>query len=167
MAQHIFTGSGRPATTPTAVGQHYIDTTNNVHYISVGTSAVSSWKIIAPTYQCFAFFDGGTAQYISKTGSTWQTIAYILFPGTDSGCNLTQFKCLVGETGTGEGNVRLYDITNANQIALIDNVSGLSITTYETTTITNLPTGPAVFAVDLSHDAAGGSVFISDMQLRG
>ena len=44
MAQHVFTGSGAPATTPTAVGQHYIDITNGVSYISVGTSSSSNWE---------------------------------------------------------------------------------------------------------------------------
>lgn len=44
MAQHVFTGSGAPATTPTAVGQHYIDTTNKVSYISVGTSSPADWE---------------------------------------------------------------------------------------------------------------------------
>lgn len=44
MAQHIFVGSGAPASTPTAIGQHYIDTTNRVSYISVGTSSSSDWE---------------------------------------------------------------------------------------------------------------------------
>ena len=43
MAQHVFTGSGAPATTPTAVGQHYIDTTNDQSYISVGTASSADW----------------------------------------------------------------------------------------------------------------------------
>lgn len=44
MAQHIFTGSGAPAITPTAVGQHYIDTTNGASYISVGTTSSADWE---------------------------------------------------------------------------------------------------------------------------
>lgn len=44
MAQHIFTGAGAPATTPTALGQHYIDTTNGASYISVGTTSSSDWE---------------------------------------------------------------------------------------------------------------------------
>lgn len=44
MAQHIFTGSAPPATTPTAVGQHYIDTMNKVAYVSVGTSSSADWE---------------------------------------------------------------------------------------------------------------------------
>ena len=44
MAQHIFTGLGAPVTTPSAYGQHYIDTTNKVHYFSVGTSSAADWS---------------------------------------------------------------------------------------------------------------------------
>lgn len=45
MARHIFTGSGAPTLTPTAVGQHYIDMTNKVSYISVGTASSADWSI--------------------------------------------------------------------------------------------------------------------------
>ena len=45
MAQHIFTGSGAPASTPTKVGQHYIDTTNKITYVSAGTTSSADWKI--------------------------------------------------------------------------------------------------------------------------
>jgi len=44
MAQHIFAGSGVPAFTPTAIGQHYIDTVGKVSYISVGTSSSADWE---------------------------------------------------------------------------------------------------------------------------
>lgn len=45
MAQHIFSGSGAPATTPTGIGHHYIDTLNNVAYISVGTTSAADWDL--------------------------------------------------------------------------------------------------------------------------
>ena len=45
MAQHIFTGSGAPTSTPTKVGQHYIDTTNKITYVSAGTTSSADWKI--------------------------------------------------------------------------------------------------------------------------
>lgn len=44
MAQHIFSGSGVPSSTPTAIGQHYIDTTTKVSYISVGTTSPADWE---------------------------------------------------------------------------------------------------------------------------
>lgn len=44
MAKHIYFGSGAPATTPLGVGHHYIDTTNKVAYVSVGTSSSADWE---------------------------------------------------------------------------------------------------------------------------
>jgi len=44
MSQHIFTGTAPPATTPTGIGHHYIDTTNKVSYVSVGTSSSADWE---------------------------------------------------------------------------------------------------------------------------
>ena len=44
--QHIFTGTAAPATAPTAVGHHYVDTVAKKVYQSVGTSSVSDWVSI-------------------------------------------------------------------------------------------------------------------------
>jgi hypothetical protein len=44
MAIHILSGSGAPVTTPTKIGQHYIDTTNGKPYVSTGTSSSADWK---------------------------------------------------------------------------------------------------------------------------
>lgn len=45
MAQHIFIGSAAPTTTPTKVGQHFIDLTNKKSYISVGTASSADWEL--------------------------------------------------------------------------------------------------------------------------
>jgi|CXWL01.1.fsa_nt_gi hypothetical protein len=41
--QHIYTGTAAPATTPAAVGHHFVDTVNLKSYISVGTSSSADW----------------------------------------------------------------------------------------------------------------------------
>lgn len=41
--QHIFTGTTAPSSTPSALGQHYLDTVAKVSYISVGTSSSADW----------------------------------------------------------------------------------------------------------------------------
>lgn len=43
--QHIFKGSGAPVTTPAETGHHYVDTTNGVAYISVGTTSSADWQL--------------------------------------------------------------------------------------------------------------------------
>lgn len=44
MARHIFQGAGAPATAPSRIGQHYIDTLNGITYVSAGTSTAADWK---------------------------------------------------------------------------------------------------------------------------
>ncbi len=44
MAQHVFKGSGAPSSTPTKVGQHYIDETNDISYMSVHTTDSTGWQ---------------------------------------------------------------------------------------------------------------------------
>ena len=39
-------GSGAPATTPTALGQIYIDTLNTKVYVSTGTVNSGSWTVV-------------------------------------------------------------------------------------------------------------------------
>ena len=45
MALHLLTGSGAPAFTPDAPGQHYVDTTGGFEYFSVGTSSPADWVL--------------------------------------------------------------------------------------------------------------------------
>lgn len=44
--QHIYTGIIPPATTPTAVGHHYVDTVAKVTYVSVGTTSAADWQLV-------------------------------------------------------------------------------------------------------------------------
>jgi len=42
--QHIFTGASDPATTPTGLGHHFVNTATGVTWESVGTTTVGDWK---------------------------------------------------------------------------------------------------------------------------
>lgn len=41
---HVLSGAGAPASTPTKVGNIYIDTTNDNAYIAVGTASSADWE---------------------------------------------------------------------------------------------------------------------------
>lgn len=41
--QHIYNGVGAPTTTPPDIGLHYVDTSTEENYISVGTTDSSDW----------------------------------------------------------------------------------------------------------------------------
>jgi len=44
--QHVYTGVDVPATTPTSLADHYVDTVNKKTYISVGTGSPADWQEI-------------------------------------------------------------------------------------------------------------------------
>lgn len=91
MAQHIFSGSGAPATTPSAVGHHYIDTLNDRSYISVGTSSSADWQltqasgnyITALTGDVTATGPGSVASTVAQVGG--QTAAAVASATVDVG----------------------------------------------------------------------------------
>ena len=43
MSIHVITGSTAPTTAPTQLGEHYVDTVNKKHYLSVGISSLNDW----------------------------------------------------------------------------------------------------------------------------
>lgn len=43
MAYHVLKGDGAPTSTPAKLGQHYIDETGDIHYISVGIASSADW----------------------------------------------------------------------------------------------------------------------------
>jgi hypothetical protein len=45
MAKHIIVGTTPPASAPTQLGQHYIDTAGGVVYVSSGTSTTADWRV--------------------------------------------------------------------------------------------------------------------------
>lgn len=75
MAQHIYSGSGAPTTTPAGIGHHFIDTTNKQSYISVGTSNSADWKATAGGTEAITLL----VEVYNQTGVTLTkgTVVYI------------------------------------------------------------------------------------------
>lgn len=44
--QYVYQGAGAPSSTPTSVGQMYVDTAAAKVYVSTGTSSSSDWTIL-------------------------------------------------------------------------------------------------------------------------
>ena len=103
MAQHIFKGAGAPSSTPTQVGQHYIDTTNKISYVSVGTSSSADWQSVPThTHNVNQLNQSGatTGQVLKWSGTAW-------IPANESG----------GGGGGGSGDVNNGgNITDATMV---------------------------------------------------
>ena len=167
MAQHIFTGTAKPTSIPSKVGQHFIDTTNKKHYISVGTSGASDWIENPKKRKDIQNFTSNNIYYVIKQGTSWSVVGQFPFAGTNKE-TIANILTIMGEWGTGFADFRIYDVTNAQVISTIaiDNSTGGDFDIYETTTISNLPTGQAIFEVHIKHDDAAGYAYISALELE-
>lgn len=72
MSQHVYTGTTDPTSAPSAIGDHYINTTAGKSFVSTGTSSSADWKATAGT-------GGGTGDVVGPAGATDGDIA--LFNG--------------------------------------------------------------------------------------
>jgi hypothetical protein len=61
--QHIYKGSGAPGFAPAEEGHHYVDITNKIHYVSVGTATDADWIQVGST-------PTGSANTISRYDSS-------------------------------------------------------------------------------------------------
>lgn len=91
-----------------------------------------------------------TSQTYYSSGLTSPSVqCYFEFPGTAVAGTPSKFRVLTSRNGaTGTAYVRLYDLTNSLEIALVSYTSA-TMQFNEDTSLTNLPTGAAIFEVDL------------------
>ena len=96
-------------------------------------------------------------QYIDHKKSTWGVIGSFLFAGTDALGAPVSIRVIAGVTTADEVGVRLYDLTNNNVIAEARNQTGSYPSIINLGTISNLPTGAAVFELQVIRDAGNSS----------
>jgi hypothetical protein len=101
------------------------------------------------------YYDGNN-DYARISGTGWKVYGSCYFPGTNiSTPNL--FRIIMSRAGTtGTIDVRLYDFTNALEIARVT-VSASGKTTYTDVTLSNLPAAGAIFEVQGMKSTGGAS----------
>jgi hypothetical protein len=106
------TGSGAPATTPTSTGALYFDTTNNLLYVSNGTSSSANWVTSEPR--------GGSGDIANLGGAN----------SGGSSLKVANADHVHRHTGTDHASIKLSDLGGANG-------ADISLNSYK---ITNLAT---------------------------
>lgn len=100
------------------------------------------------------------------TSSSWTTVQVFYFPGTDSGVNPSNFRAYgYVNNGNKTGYARIYDATNGNVISgEIEWDGDTNLALKETSSISNLPSGPATFEVQCKRSS--GNFTIKYAELR-
>jgi len=104
---------------------------------------------------CTSFYTSSTP-YVEYNSTTWQAAAEFWYNGTDEVVAQTMNIIASRNGTTGTGTVRVYDVTNNNEIASIT-ITTDTMTIYEDDTLTNLPAAAAIFEIQVIKDAGGSS----------
>ena len=154
------------ATTDTLTGKTIVSTTNTVaaQQLHNATGVVDVSASTAPTAgQALVASNATTAAwtslprpmvafnfYITTTSTTYvnvsgnNVLSSYLYPGTTiTGGTITRFMFVASLAAASSYDVRLQDVTNNLTIATVTPVATVAATVYSTTTIANVPAGPA------------------------
>ena len=97
--------------------------------------------------------DGNPYSPIDYFAIGWETVLAFRFPGTDE-ITPEAFKAIIGRAGTTQAcDVRLYDITNAQEVASI-NITASGVAIYADSSLANLPSSEAIFEVQSVKDSS-------------
>lgn len=128
MALHVKTGAGAPNQVPLTVGEHYIDTTNDDHYLSIGTASSADWRLTVPararinaqtgTAYTLTAADNGKAVTLDNSAAITLTLPQEITADLVDG-----FQCDLVQLGAGqvtvatEGTDTLISLANNSSIA--------------------------------------------------
>lgn len=95
--------------------------------------------------------------YVKIGTASWTVFTRMRFPGSDIFGVINQVDVIAEQKdGAGSSAVRIYDATNGNVIATISSISAAGFAIYSTTTVSNIPTGAAVFEVQAQKTSGEG-----------
>jgi hypothetical protein len=101
--------------------------------------------------------------YLKGSNSDYEVKAYINFPGSTAVGTPTAIKSLVWNDSGSGSSIRIYDRTNSNIIAELTSFSGSSPQLLDLGTLSNVPTGQAVFEVQTKKGGSAGEVRLASV----
>lgn len=133
----IASGSGAPATTPSAVGIRYVDTTNDVVYMAMGTASSADWQIISNVI----WFDAGGSSSASRPTTNTKVLVIWTNHGTSDPTNAQSHDIVAGP---GPGIVYVNDQTGTTYtLVLGDAGKAVDMNNASANTLT-IPTNASV-----------------------
>lgn len=100
----------------------------------------------------------GSIKHVETGATTYKSLAHFIYGGSNNIGSITNFNVNAWVTNVGNVSVRFYDLTNANVIAeIIDITSQDEYNIRSMGIITNLPTEAAVIEIQGKKATGGGA----------
>jgi hypothetical protein len=143
------------------VGSMWLNTTNrNLWQCISATAAAAVWNLVSRN-DIHVAMNGENSSFFTVKSATYTIAARVTFLGTNLLGTPSSAK-FIARTDTGGGSVdcRIYDVTNGQVIAEYTAITSTTFAIYTDSTLTNLPTGEAVFEIQV-RDTGGQNAEIS------
>ncbi len=111
---------------------------------------------------------GTSKPYIGESGTSYVVIAYVHYKGSTAEGTITAIKILASMDGADDtGSIKVYDSTNSLTIAEnVNGISGTSVAIYDLGTISNVPTGAAIFEIQVKVSDTTDDFRLSAMRFK-
>lgn len=140
-----------PPTTPAAGRMKFwVDETKKVPFYTDDNGLSKS--IAAPPAPIRLAYPLGT----DTASATYETLGLFGYDGSDELGVPTAIKALVNITGATSGSIRIFDETNSLVIAELTGFTETDPTIKDLGAISNVPTSPAVWSIQLLRVGTGG-----------
>lgn len=97
--------------------------------------------------------------YVTTASTTWVVLARFYYQGSDVIGAISKINVVAAVvSGAGFGSFQLYDATNLQTVAqAVDIITGAAFASYDVGTVSNIPTGPAIFEIRGARSAGPSS----------
>jgi len=143
------------------------DLVNNPHTVTsaqVGTYTQAEINTLVDKAKCIEITLSGNANnYLFTKGAIYAVLTRFVFKGTTLLGSPTNIKAIVHvKTVAKPGDVRVYDLTNANAICEVTGISSLIPIVVDLGTLSNLPSGEVMFEIQAKCPLAD-EVYVSGL----
>ena len=148
-----------------SIGSIWVNTVGKSSYFCVDATATEAkWNKTgggAVGAALTSAFTSASGAYVNVQAQTsWMTVGSIIFPGTDQVGEPSEVHINARKANGGGANfdIRVYDATNANQVAIATNISSTDILNIiDLGSLGNFQTGTAIYEVQVIKNGGGGN----------
>ncbi len=162
LAETTNPGTGNDNTEGYSVGSRWINVSADKEFIcldvstgaAVWTETTQSGGAGKQTFEIS--WAAGTSNGVDTTNGAYTVVATFIFAGTTSIGSPTSIKAICETDATTSADIRIQDVTNVQTIAELTGWTDASPAIKDLGTISNLPSGEAIWEVQIFRTGTGG-----------